>query len=103
MKCAHVPHDGRGLRAQLRRESTRIRLFEPVSAGAWSNSVLVQRALTDAGDEAFPDPRRPAALQPRGTWLPVVEVANDRYGFRIGCPDRENRAQDAVQVDWMSA
>src|SRR5215472_12849941 len=102
-KRAHVPHYRRGPRAQLSRECVRIRLLEPMSTVSWSDRVLVERALADAGYESLPDARHAATLQPRATRLPAVKVADDRYGFRIGRPHSEQRTEHAVSIDWMGA
>src|ERR1700737_953811 len=50
-----------------------------VRAGAGNSGVdvvLVQRTVLDAGDEALPDPGLLAGIEPVGSLIPAVEVAD---------------------------
>ena len=64
---------------------------------------LVERALVDAGDEAFPDAGRAARAEMMRLRIPSVEAADDRDRPRIRRPYAEDGAGLAVVRDEMGA
>ena len=73
-----IPDHGSGARRYLREKSHRVGLFNLVTELGGVDVELVQRALADAGDKAFPDSRRAASLELMGLRIPAVEVADHR-------------------------
>src|SRR5204863_7441562 len=58
--------------------------------------VLVMRSFTNARDENFPNARRSERAHLLATPIPVVEVTHDADALRVGCPNGEAGARDAI-------
>src|SRR6478672_4483088 len=52
--------------------------------------VLVERSLSNLGNETFPDARATARMQEVRLRIPLVEVADHRYRTGVGSPYAEN-------------
>ena len=88
--------DDRRLRGrQLGRAGDRIGLLDDAAVGA-CDLELVSDARTDAGDEQLPDARTVAQPHRVAATVPIVEAADHRDAARIGRPDREAYALDAL-------
>src|SRR5438093_8391913 len=65
--------------------------------------VFVERAFFQTGNEQFPD----AAFLPQPhrmpTPVPPIEVADDTHPARIGRPNAESHAIDALYFHWMGS
>ena len=94
--------DRRRLRRHLGRLRDRVGAELHV-AGLRAQLVLVARAFLDTGDEELPDARRAERAHRVDAPVPVVEVADDADRARAWRPDRERRADDAVDLEHVRA
>src|SRR6267143_1754852 len=88
---AQVPYDRRLPRRLLRVRGIRIRLVSSGSRHARMDVVLVKRAVLDARDETFPDPRLLSWEEPVRRLVPTVEVSDHADRVRVRSPDGERR------------
>jgi hypothetical protein len=105
-----IPDHRCGARRRLGPEGERVRLIDLVAVDVRLDVVLVNGAALEAGHEALPDAGRLARTQRVGAIAPVVEVADDADGRRVGRPYGEVnalfaidgsqvRAEDLVEAD----
>src|SRR5208337_3043222 len=64
---------------------------------------LVERAAVRTGNEALPNPRRGARVEPMLLRIPSVEAAHDRHRSRIWRPHAEDRTRLAIVRDRMGS
>src|SRR5437870_553977 len=98
-----VPDHRRGARPKLGSKAKWVGFVDAILREPRAHAVLVQRALTDARDETFPDARRAARVKWRGFWIPLVEFADHADGVGIWRPDRERHPGLAVDLRRVSA
>src|SRR5690606_19177756 len=94
-----IPDDGGRAGRLLVAEADGVRLLDAVAVIPGLDVVLVEVPLSDAGNEALPDPGAPARPELVRGAVPAVELAHDRDLFRVGRPDGEVGAGDAVHGD----
>src|ERR1700730_6647306 len=95
-RVLEIPYHGSGARRFLGKESHRISLFSLVRVMSGVDVKLVQRALVDAGDKAFPDSRRAPRLELMRLRVPTVEAADHRHAAGVRSPDAEDGALGAL-------
>jgi len=104
-----VPNDRGELGRDLVEDGVGVGLVDRVTIEARTDVILVERALADVRNEAFPDARGTLGLQTVTSFLPAVELANDTDVIGVGRPHREVGAivavgaGDAAARDHMSA
>ena len=87
----------RGARNLLGVEAVRVGLVE-LAAVRSLDQVLVERLVTDAGDEALPDAAGLGAGERVGLLVPPVEVSDDVHALDVGRPDGEVVAARPVVI-----
>ncbi len=86
--------DRRGAaRRQLGGARHRVGLLADLAVGA-ADEELVERAVTDAGDEELPDPGLAEQAHRVAAGVPAVEVTGDVHGLGPGGPHGERGADD---------
>src|SRR5438874_1849733 len=84
------------MRADLGGEAEWIGLIDLITFVARPEPVFVERPLSDAGGEPFPDAGDSGGPERMNLRLPAVEVADHRNALRIGGPNGEARAAHSV-------
>ncbi len=87
-----VPDHGSRARRFLGEKCYRVGFFRLVPLFVRVDVELVQRALADAGDKAFPDSRRTARLQGMGLRVPAIEASAYRHLPCVRSPDAKDGA-----------
>src|SRR5579871_3126921 len=91
------------MRPYFRGETVGIGLLYRIVGDARGDGVLVQSALADVGNEAFPDARRTHRAHRMGARSPAVEIADNGDFTRVGRPHGEVSAGNAVLLREMGA
>jgi hypothetical protein len=84
-----VPNNRCGPGRNLIERGKRVGFVDPIAAHARANVILIQSALADAGNEAFPNAGAGFRRKRLAGLVPIIEIADDRNLFRVGRPDGE--------------
>src|SRR5580765_2481770 len=95
LKLSRAPHDRGVLRRLFKEKTERIRLQHYVSVKIF-DLELVMRPFAHARNKNLPDTRRPKRSHGMTAAIPLVEIANDTDALRVGRPDGEAGAGDAI-------
>ena len=94
-KSFDLPHDRSRLRSQLRSEAIRIRLHKGQSA-LRLDLKFIAVSLFDIRDKKLKDPGIPEAVHLVHAAIPVIEIADYADADRIGRPNGEAHARNAI-------
>src|SRR3954468_22517565 len=90
-----IPNNGSVLRRRLEEGAIGVSLEDNRSVDIF-DLVFVKRALSQAGDEQFPNPGRTESAHRVIAAIPSIEIANDTDPLCIGCPNGKACSSGAI-------